>query len=631
MRQTPWRRGPTDAVSWHLDQAANTTIYILRETGPTGFLLRDEDEAKPFKVLLGDPHTCNCPSFLREKEPCKHICWLLLRRFKLPRDHEYAYQAGLVEREINSILRGLHSPDPATRKSPPPATTGAEEAQGRQKDLDSEDVCPICQDELLRRRLPVTYCRTCGNAVHINCMKIWTEHQPQPEIGCTAKCPLCREDFAPLRLLKEEIRNASQSLTAAEKEKPERHLGIPCNNCMALPIEGLCYKCNECNNFHLCQGCFTAGRHPPHQFLSRLKRNQRWRPLGYVSESPSEHKPCEELEAQLKEEMGNIKGRSSSVPKQVLKSFPLMLVRQSSKLLSPGHQCRICLKAFSLGQYARLLPCRHTFHRDCIDKWLLHEDACPLDKQVLYNPLTWKEVTGNEKLNNPGSVTSSTRLSNTKEAELFVPGTGLFIKQKVHGHVEEMSQINGKSVFHEKDWPDLKHTPSSNVLEFQCSRQSSTKHCRAAGTAGSEPYNCCKELAIDTFKKPCSIKLVDYIVPRKGILPKRIRGASSACGNLINTNKKQNDTDFQGDPEWAATLHNRNTSKSAAALGFDADFNTGVLLGTSNFSLKGEPEAMRTQKGRRRLLSRRPKQIPVSFQSPDVAFLMEGIPLNSPG
>ena len=32
--------------------------------------------------------------------------------------------------------------------------------------------------------------------------------------------------------------------------------------------------------------------------------------------------------------------------------------------------CSICLEPLTSGQFARSLPCRHSFHRDCIDEWL---------------------------------------------------------------------------------------------------------------------------------------------------------------------------------------------------------------------------------------------------------------------
>lgn len=42
--------------------------------------------------------------------------------------------------------------------------------------------------------------------------------------------------------------------------------------------------------------------------------------------------------------------------------------------------CSICLEGFSPGQFARSLPCRHTFHVQCIDAWLTQSSTvCPED------------------------------------------------------------------------------------------------------------------------------------------------------------------------------------------------------------------------------------------------------------
>lgn len=44
-------------------------------------------------------------------------------------------------------------------------------------------------------------------------------------------------------------------------------------------------------------------------------------------------------------------------------------------------ECSICLSAVEPNDEARKLPrCNHTFHRACIDLWLLRQNACPLCK-----------------------------------------------------------------------------------------------------------------------------------------------------------------------------------------------------------------------------------------------------------
>ncbi len=49
-RKTGWRNTVSDAVNFHQDQALSTTIFLLKSFGPTGFLLREEGEARNFKV-----------------------------------------------------------------------------------------------------------------------------------------------------------------------------------------------------------------------------------------------------------------------------------------------------------------------------------------------------------------------------------------------------------------------------------------------------------------------------------------------------------------------------------------------------------------------------------------------------
>jgi len=40
--------------------------------------------------------------------------------------------------------------------------------------------------------------------------------------------------------------------------------------------------------------------------------------------------------------------------------------------------CAVCISDFSTGELLRQLPCRHNFHKCCIDKWLLRNKRCPL-------------------------------------------------------------------------------------------------------------------------------------------------------------------------------------------------------------------------------------------------------------
>lgn len=79
-------------------------------------------------------------------------------------------------------------------------------------------------------------------------MKVWAEHQLKASQDQTIKCPMCREDFGPITLLKQEMRNAAgtnNSTTPASSSNPnsmDRHVGLGCSNCRMAPIEGKCYR-----------------------------------------------------------------------------------------------------------------------------------------------------------------------------------------------------------------------------------------------------------------------------------------------------------------------------------------------------------------------------------------------------
>nr|XP_013034236.2 E3 ubiquitin-protein ligase ZSWIM2 isoform X2 [Anser cygnoides]XP_047914274.1 E3 ubiquitin-protein ligase ZSWIM2 isoform X2 [Anser cygnoides] len=172
--------------------------------------------------------------------------------FQARRKRINASKLGLLEREIEEILERLHQKPTQNAKQTLFSQTAHEENDRciHQKEIDEKDVCPICQEELLKKMLPITYCRySCGNNVHVKCMKIWADHQDETEKDSVVKCPLCREKFAPLELIPEEFRNSDQLVTATEKARLDRHLGIPCSNCRVFPIVGKCYKttCNPKN------------------------------------------------------------------------------------------------------------------------------------------------------------------------------------------------------------------------------------------------------------------------------------------------------------------------------------------------------------------------------------------------
>lgn len=66
---------------------------------------------------------------------------------------------------------------------------------------------------------------------------------------------------------------------------------------------------------------------------------------------------------------------------KVRKVEPGVLVIKESLRLPAS--CAICLEEFHEAMVVRHLPCRHIYHKKCIDQWLVHNSCCPLDRRGL--------------------------------------------------------------------------------------------------------------------------------------------------------------------------------------------------------------------------------------------------------
>lgn len=67
---------------------------------------------------------------------------------------------------------------------------------------------------------------------------------------------------------------------------------------------------------------------------------------------------------------------------------PYKKINNSDTLL--GSECAICYESYKVNEYKRVLPnCSHTFHKKCIDKWLIQnyknkrDMNCPLCRDIL--------------------------------------------------------------------------------------------------------------------------------------------------------------------------------------------------------------------------------------------------------
>ena len=64
-----------------------------------------------------------------------------------------------MEREINDLLQGIHRVQTPQREMNDENPQIEEDGYIKHKEISSDDICSICQEVLLEKKLPVTFCR----------------------------------------------------------------------------------------------------------------------------------------------------------------------------------------------------------------------------------------------------------------------------------------------------------------------------------------------------------------------------------------------------------------------------------------------------------------------------------------
>ncbi|XP_005858809.1 PREDICTED: E3 ubiquitin-protein ligase RNF149 [Myotis brandtii] len=80
--------------------------------------------------------------------------------------------------------------------------------------------------------------------------------------------------------------------------------------------------------------------------------------------------------------------------KKVIGQLPLHTIKHGEKGIDvDAENCAVCIENFKVKDIIRILPCKHIFHRTCIDPWLLDHHTCPMCKLDVIKALGyWGEL-----------------------------------------------------------------------------------------------------------------------------------------------------------------------------------------------------------------------------------------------
>ncbi|ORX78924.1 hypothetical protein BCR32DRAFT_269785 [Anaeromyces robustus] len=379
-----YRTKAPDNFKEKIAKAKQSSFYLIQELGPLAFILRedkiisDKKHTIKYRVSLGERQTCTCGSFQTEKDICLHILWIMLKYYNVSENNEILYQLSLIEREINYLLelraekleknKKKHITDKDKEKEYE-RNDNEYYSKVKQREIEDDQICPICQETFNDSPGPVTFCRlSCGNNIHVNCMKMVMEHQLSTSDETMIKCPLCRNNFNTVKNFKKElddIQNKKKSNKFLKLNQKLNHFGYICHHCSVNPIHGKCHKCTVCKKYYLCDNCFLKGIHSEHSFKGRISKKDSWElSIRYIESTLPEGLIQNLQNRELNEEDYNTlllldqKAIQGSIPLHIINSFPTKKIKYIDKdkitcviykwLLHTRSTCPVCgLAAYS--------------------------------------------------------------------------------------------------------------------------------------------------------------------------------------------------------------------------------------------------------------------------------------------
>ncbi|ELT95899.1 hypothetical protein CAPTEDRAFT_227655 [Capitella teleta] len=73
--------------------------------------------------------------------------------------------------------------------------------------------------------------------------------------------------------------------------------------------------------------------------------------------------------------------RLMNAAKKAITKMPVRTIKNGDKETdSDFDQCAVCIESYRASDVIRILPCKHMFHKSCVDPWLIEQRSCPMCK-----------------------------------------------------------------------------------------------------------------------------------------------------------------------------------------------------------------------------------------------------------
>ncbi|KAK7871610.1 hypothetical protein R5R35_001800 [Gryllus longicercus] len=191
--------------------------------------------------------------------------------------------------------------------------------------------------------------------------------------------------------------------------------------------------------------------------------------------------------------------RLCSAARKALSKIPTKVIKTEDKEMQGDYECcAVCIEPYKVSDVLRILPCRHEFHKSCIDPWLLEHRTCPMCKMDILKHYGFV-FTGSQESILHVEIEEVVGLSPTASPEPETSQQNNLSPQRSHtphtrSHTSDQQPPNGSSVDQQNQrsrsssLEDLRPTPSSGLGTVQIVHSSSRHEgCTSNVTLESTP------------------------------------------------------------------------------------------------------------------------------------------------
>lgn len=157
------------------ERGKSQNLYLIERLPETDSLVRSYvimgSSGNVYTVKISGNPSCTCPDYQTRGRRCKHIFFVLIRIMKVTNEDKAIYTNADLTKMFENIpaITGNLMADGNIKKR---YTSINNDEPVEQKPTD--DLCPICLDDL-ENGDAIDYCKfSCGKSVHVECFGMWT-------------------------------------------------------------------------------------------------------------------------------------------------------------------------------------------------------------------------------------------------------------------------------------------------------------------------------------------------------------------------------------------------------------------------------------------------------------------------